>query len=83
MVLQKTGFLQKKSSAVVTIYGEEQHCVDTDITLDQMNEIVLPKSLDSFYQNTQETVYRMLWKSKHGSEYIVLEKSSMEMRVHG
>lgn len=69
----------EKSSAVVTMYGEEQHCVDTDITLDQMNEIVLPKTLDSFYKNTQETVYQMLWKSKHGTEYIVLEKSRMEM----
>ncbi|CAL4915790.1 unnamed protein product [Urochloa decumbens] len=69
----------ERSSAVVTMYGEEQHCVDTDITLDQMNEIVLPKSLDSFYQNTEAAMYRMLWKSKHGTEYIVLEKSMMEM----
>nr|TKV94694.1 hypothetical protein SEVIR_9G312300v2 [Setaria viridis] len=69
----------EKSSAVVTIYGEEQHCMDTDVTLDQMNEVVLPKSLDSFYQNTEAAVYRMLWKSKHGTEYIVLEKSRMEM----
>ncbi|CAL4932489.1 unnamed protein product [Urochloa decumbens] len=69
----------ERSSAIVTMYGEEQHCVDTDITLDQMNEIVLPKSLDSFYQNTEAAMYRMLWKSKHGTEYIVLEKTRMEM----
>ncbi|CAL5050901.1 unnamed protein product [Urochloa decumbens] len=68
-----------KSSAVLAIYGEEQHCMHTDITLEQLNEIMLPKAIDYFCQNSEATVYQMLWKSKHGTEYINFEKGSMEI----
>ena len=69
---------EEKNSAVVTVYGEEQHYVHTDITLDQLNEIMLPKATDYFYRNPKATACQMLWKSKHGTEYIEFEKPRME-----
>jgi hypothetical protein len=68
-----------KSSAVSAIFSEEQHCIHTDITLEQLNKIMLPKAIDYFCRNTESTVYQMLWKSKHGTEYIEFEKGSIEM----
>lgn len=69
---------EEKSSAVVTVYGEEQRCVHTDITLDQLNEIMLPKAADYFYRNPEATACQMLWKSRHGTEYIEFEKPRTE-----
>jgi len=69
---------EEKNSAVVTVHGEEQHYVHTDITLDQLNEIMLPKATDYFYRNPEATACQMLWKSRHGTEYIEFEKPRME-----
>ncbi|CAL5077147.1 unnamed protein product [Urochloa decumbens] len=68
-----------KSSAISAIFGEEQRCMHTDITLEQLNAVMLPKAIDYFYRNTKATNYQMLWKSRHGTEYIEFEKGSMEM----
>ncbi|CAN6196741.1 unnamed protein product [Urochloa humidicola] len=68
-----------KSSAISAIFGEEQHCMDTDITLEQLNEIMLPKAIDYFCRNNEAIVYQMLWKSKHGTEYMEFEKESIEV----
>ncbi|XP_062189348.1 uncharacterized protein LOC133892526 [Phragmites australis] len=66
-----------KSSPIAAIYSEEQHCLHTDITLEQLEEIMLPKAIDYFRQNAEATVYQMLWKSKHGTAYIQVEKGSI------
>jgi hypothetical protein len=68
----------EKNSAVVTLYGEEQHYVHTNITLDQLNEIMLPKATEYFYRNPEAMACQILWKSRHGTEYIQFEKPSME-----
>jgi hypothetical protein len=52
------------------IYSEEQHCLHSDFTLGQLEEIMLPKAIDYFYKNDEATVYQMLWKQKHGAAYI-------------
>ncbi|KAF8713960.1 hypothetical protein HU200_027946 [Digitaria exilis] len=70
---------EDRSSAISAIFGEDQHCIHTDVTLEQLNETVLPKAMDYFCRNTKATVYQMLWKSKHGTEYIDFEKGTMEM----
>uniref|UniRef100_A0A0A9DGV1 Uncharacterized protein n=1 Tax=Arundo donax TaxID=35708 RepID=A0A0A9DGV1_ARUDO len=67
------------SSAVVAVDDEEQHCLHTDITLEQLEEIMLPKAINYFHQNTKGTVYQILWKSKHGTAYINAEKASVIM----
>uniref|UniRef100_A0A0A9EW30 Uncharacterized protein n=1 Tax=Arundo donax TaxID=35708 RepID=A0A0A9EW30_ARUDO len=67
------------SSAVVAINDEEQHCLHTDITLEQLEEIILPKAINYFHQNAKATDYQILWKSKHGTAYINAEKASIIM----
>ena len=69
---------EEKNSAVVTVYGEEQHYVHTDITLDQLNEIMLPKATEYFHRNPKATACQMLWKSNHGTEYIEFKKPRMQ-----
>ncbi|TVU40683.1 hypothetical protein EJB05_14153, partial [Eragrostis curvula] len=56
---------------------EQQHCLHTDIGLEQLGETMLSKAIDYFHQNTKAIVYQMLWKSKHGSAYIQVEKVPM------
>ncbi|CAN6181027.1 unnamed protein product [Urochloa humidicola] len=67
---------ENRSSALVAIVGEEQHCLDIDISLEQLEEILLQKAIDYFHQNVEATVYKMIWKSKHGSALIQVEKES-------
>jgi hypothetical protein len=68
----------------VAIYSEEQHCLHSDFTLGQLEEIMLPKAIDYFYKNDEATVYQMLWKQKHGAAYIHVEKASIFMlSTHG
>nr|TKW30244.1 hypothetical protein SEVIR_2G022900v2 [Setaria viridis] len=68
-----------RSSAVVMVNGEKQHCLHTDMTLEQVEEIMLPKAIGYFSQNTEATVYQMLWKSRSGTAYIQVEKASIFM----
>ncbi|CAL5077156.1 unnamed protein product [Urochloa decumbens] len=68
------------SSAIVAIVGEEQHCLDIDITLAQLEKIMLPKAIDYFHRNAKAAIYKMIWKSKHGSALIQVEKTSMSTR---
>ncbi|PUZ68285.1 hypothetical protein GQ55_2G014000 [Panicum hallii var. hallii] len=69
-----------KTSSMVAIVGEEQNCLHTDITLEQVESIMLPKAMDYFCQNSEETIYQIIWKSKHGSALIQVEKASIGTR---
>jgi hypothetical protein len=64
-------------SEIVAIVGEAQHCLQADVTLQQLEEIMLPKSVDYFHQNTEATIYKMIWKSKHSTALIQVERESM------
>ncbi|KAG2639635.1 hypothetical protein PVAP13_2KG216216 [Panicum virgatum] len=59
-----------RSSEIAVIVHKEQHCLHTDITLEQLEDIMLPKAMDCFHQNAEAMVYQMLWKSKHGFAHI-------------
>ena len=39
---------------------------------------MLPKATDYFYRNPEAMACQMLWKSKHGTEYIEFEKPRIE-----
>ncbi|CAL4994827.1 unnamed protein product [Urochloa decumbens] len=71
---------EDRSSAIVVNHSEEQHCDHIGITLAQLGEITLPEAADYFCQNTDASVYQMLWKSKHGAAYIRVAKASMKMQ---
>ncbi|PVH63368.1 hypothetical protein PAHAL_2G014200 [Panicum hallii] len=66
-----------RSSEIVAIVGEDQHCLHVDVTLEQLEGIMLPKAIDYFHKNTEATIYKMIWKSKHSSALIQVEKASM------
>ena len=61
---------ENKSSEAREIVGGDQPLLHTDITLQQLGEIMLPKAIDYFCQNAEATVYQMVWKSKHGDARI-------------
>ncbi|CAL5078010.1 unnamed protein product [Urochloa decumbens] len=69
-----------KSSAIAVNHSEEQHCMHTDITLAQLEEITLPKAVEYFRHNTDALVYQMLWKSKQGAAYIHVVKATKKMQ---
>ncbi|RCV09312.1 hypothetical protein SETIT_2G017200v2 [Setaria italica] len=55
-----------RCSEIAAIVRKEQHFLHTDITLEQLEDIMLPKAIDYFCQNAEAMVNQMLWKSKHG-----------------
>ena len=65
---------------MVAVVGEEQNCLHTVNTLKQVEEIMLPKAMDYFCQNSEAAIYQMIWKSKHGSALIQVEKASIGTR---
>jgi len=69
-----------RSSEIAAIVRKEQHFLHSDITLEQLGEIMLPKAIDYFHQNVEAMVYQMIWKSKYGFAYIQVEKPCMSTR---
>jgi hypothetical protein len=69
-----------RSSEIATIVRKEQQCLHTDITLEQLEDIMLPKAIDYFHQNAEAMVCQMIWKSRHGFAYIQVEKPYMSTR---
>ncbi|XP_006657411.2 uncharacterized protein LOC102721288 isoform X1 [Oryza brachyantha] len=52
------------------IDGEEQQLsCHTNIALNQLNEIMLPKAIDSINQNGEVAAHQLLWKSKHEAAF--------------
>jgi hypothetical protein len=47
-----------------------------NISLEQLGEITMPKAVDCLSRNVEATSYQKLWKSKHGSAYLGVEKTS-------
>ncbi|XP_052162826.1 uncharacterized protein LOC127779932 [Oryza glaberrima] len=68
------------STVIEVINGNEQHCFHTNVPLEQMEEIMLPRAVDCFRQNAKATAYQMLWKSKHGGAFLQAVKATMNMR---
>ncbi|CAD6226108.1 unnamed protein product [Miscanthus lutarioriparius] len=69
-----------KSSETVEIVGGQQHVLHTDISLEQLEEIMLAKAIDYFCHNDEASVYQMIWRSKHGDARIHVEKPSINTR---
>ncbi|WVZ61674.1 hypothetical protein U9M48_011511 [Paspalum notatum var. saurae] len=66
------------SYAAEVIHGDKQHCLHTNITFQQLEDIILPKAVDYFDQNAEASIYKILWKSNHGTAYIQVEAASMK-----
>jgi hypothetical protein len=73
-------FLANESSSIVATVGEGQNSLHTEITLEQLEDILLPNATEYFCQNSEATVYQTIWKSKHGYALIHVEKATMSKR---
>ncbi|XP_066393723.1 uncharacterized protein [Miscanthus floridulus] len=69
-----------KSSEAVEIVGGQQHVLHRDISLEQLEEIMVEKAVDYFCHNGEVSVYQMIWRSKHGAARIHVEKPSINTR---
>ncbi|CAL5077993.1 unnamed protein product [Urochloa decumbens] len=65
-------------SAAEMISGDVQLCLHTDIALQHLEEIILPKAIDYIHKNAEASIYQILWKSKHSTAYIQVETASMK-----
>ncbi|KAM3384450.1 hypothetical protein ACQJBY_008849 [Aegilops geniculata] len=66
-----------ESSAIEVIDGEKQSGMHTNISLEQLDEVMLPKAIDCLYKRPEATAYQMFWKSKHGTAFLQVEKTSL------
>ncbi|PAN09337.1 hypothetical protein PAHAL_2G014500 [Panicum hallii] len=69
-----------RSSEIAATVRKEQDCLHTDVALEQLEEIILPKAIDYFRQNAKAMVYQIIWKSKHGFALIYVEKPCISPR---
>jgi len=59
------------------INDEAKQCgMYANISFEQLGEITMPKAVDCLSRNVEATSYQMLWKCKHGSAYLRVEKTS-------
>uniref|UniRef100_A0A0D9WV08 WW domain-containing protein n=1 Tax=Leersia perrieri TaxID=77586 RepID=A0A0D9WV08_9ORYZ len=68
------------SSVIEMINGDKQHCLHTNIALEQLEEIMLPRAVDCFRENAKAALYQMLWKSKHGGAYLQVVKATSNIQ---
>ncbi|KAJ1255614.1 hypothetical protein BS78_K180800 [Paspalum vaginatum] len=66
-----------ESSAVEVIDGMEQSVVHTNISLEQLDEFMLPKAIDCLHRKAEMRVYQMFWKSKHGTAFLQVGKTGL------
>jgi hypothetical protein len=67
-----------ESSATEVIDGTEQSGgVHTNISLEQLDEFMLPKAINCLHHKAEATAYQMSWKSRHGTAFLQVEKTGM------
>ncbi|XP_062201806.1 uncharacterized protein LOC133904356 [Phragmites australis] len=67
-----------ESSATEVIDGELQSGMHKNISLEQLDEFMLPKAIDCLHRKPEATSYQMLWKSKHGTAFLQVEKTGLK-----
>jgi hypothetical protein len=54
---------------------EKLHVVHANIGLHKLDEVLLPRAVEFLYRSTEATAYQLVWKSKHGTAHVYLEKT--------
>jgi hypothetical protein len=69
-----------ESSATEVIDGAEQSggggVQYTNISLEQLDEFMLPKAINCLHHKAEATAYQMSWKSRHGTAFLQVEKTA-------
>ncbi|CAL4906073.1 unnamed protein product [Urochloa decumbens] len=69
---------QVESSAVVVIDGIEQSGdVRINVSLEELDEFMLPKAIDCLHRKADTTAYQIFWKTKHGTAFLLVEKTCL------
>jgi hypothetical protein len=58
----------------IVIDDAKRHGMYANISFEQLGEITIPKAVQCLRRNVAATLYQMMWKSKHGSAYLRVEK---------
>ncbi|CAN6361277.1 unnamed protein product [Urochloa humidicola] len=66
-------------SATVVIDSTEQSGACENVSLEEIDEFMLPKAIDCLYRKADTTVYQIFWKSKHGTAFLLVEKTCLKM----
>jgi len=68
----------EESSAIEVIDGAEQSGAHTNISLEQLDEFMLPKAIDCLRRKDEVTAaYQMSGKSRHGTAFLQVEKRGL------
>lgn len=63
------------TTTIEVINGQEKHGSEhTGISRQQMDELLLPKAIQYLRGNIEATTYQLLWKSRHGTLQLSVEK---------
>jgi len=65
------------SLATEVIDDAEQGGAHANISLEQLDEFMLPKAIDCLRQKAEATAYQMSWKSRHGTAFLQVEKTGL------
>ncbi|KAF8698843.1 hypothetical protein HU200_035103 [Digitaria exilis] len=71
------------TSTVEFIDGKQQDVMHKNISLEQLDEIMLPKAIDCLYKKAEAMLYQLFWKSNHETAYLLLEKKGVEKMPRG
>uniref|UniRef100_A0A0E0LGH6 Uncharacterized protein n=1 Tax=Oryza punctata TaxID=4537 RepID=A0A0E0LGH6_ORYPU len=67
-----------ESYALEVIGENEQEVVHPNACLQDIDDKLLPKALQYFYQNDRSRMYKMCFKSSHGTAHLCVEKADTE-----
>ncbi|KAJ1265804.1 hypothetical protein BS78_08G101900 [Paspalum vaginatum] len=66
-----------ESSVTEVVDGAEQSGLHANISLEQLDEFMLPKAIDCLHRKAEATAYQMSWKSRHGTAFLQVEKTGL------
>ncbi|CAL5092792.1 unnamed protein product [Urochloa decumbens] len=70
-----------QSSATEVIDGVAQSGVHTNISLEQLDEFMLPKAIDCLHWKAEAAAYQMSWMSRHGMAFLQVEKTGLTTKM--
>ncbi|KAK1649467.1 hypothetical protein QYE76_067272 [Lolium multiflorum] len=72
-----------ESYALEVIDGKEQETVHKNLSLQDVDEKLLPKAIDHLCQNPNSRTYQMCLRSSHGTAYLCVDKAATRVPSSG
>jgi hypothetical protein len=71
------------SYALEVIDGKEQETIHGNVSLQDVDEKLLPKAIDHLCRNSESRTYQMCLRSRHGTAYFCVGKTATRIRSSG